>query len=87
MFVRTTLSIEPEILKAAKRVALEKSTTLSALFKKALLVCVSDPDAIEETYEILMDRKSMKNILEAADAVKEKRAGYFVDWDKVRGKL
>ena len=84
MTIKTTLTIDQEIYKAAKRVAVERETTLSSILRKALLVYVSDPEGVEETTEILRDPKALAALLEGQAARKEKKAGYYVSWEKIR---
>jgi len=82
--IKTTLTIDKEIYKAAKRVAVEREMSLSSILRKALLVYVSDPEGVEETTDVLMDPKALEAILQGQTARKEKRAGYYVTWEKVR---
>ena len=84
MTVKTTLNIDGEIYKAAKRVAVEHDTTVSAMVRKALLIYVSDPDGVEETVSVLMDKKAMEAIRAGEEARKQNKKDYYVDWDKVR---
>ena len=84
MTIKTTLTIDREVYKAAKRVAVERETTLSSILRKALLVYVSDPEGIEETTEILTDPKALAALLEGQAARKSKKAGYYIAWEKVR---
>lgn len=84
MTIKTTLTIDKEIYKAAKRVAVEHDTTVSAMMRKGLLVYVSDPEAVEETVSILMDKKAMEAIHAGEEARKHHRKDFYVDWDKVR---
>ena len=84
MTIKTTLTMDKEIYKAAKRVAVEKETTVSEMVRKGLLLYVSDPEGVEETVSVLMDRRAMEAIEEAEEARKKGRKGYYVDWDKVR---
>ena len=84
MAVKTTLVIDREIYKAAKRVAVEYDTTLSAMVRKGLLVYVSDPEAVEDTIALLRDARAMKAIKAGEEARRSGRKGYYVDWDKIR---
>jgi len=84
MIIKTTLTIDRAIYKAAKRVAVEHDTTVSAMVRKGLLIYVSDPEAVEETASLLMDRKAMAAIQAGEEARKHSRKGYYVDWDQVR---
>ena len=84
MIIKTTLTIDREIYKAAKRVAVERDTSVSSIVRKALLVYVSDPEGVEETTAILTDPKALEAILEGQAARKEKKAGYYVNWEKIR---
>ena len=81
---KTTLIIDREVYKAAKRVAVEHDTTVSAMVRKGLLLYVSDPEGVEETVSILRDKRAMKAIRAGEEARKRGRKGYYVDWDKVR---
>jgi len=63
MTVKTTLTIDGAIYKAAKKVAIDHDTTVSAMVRKALLVYVSDPEGVEETVDVLMDKRAMGAIL------------------------
>ena len=85
MGVKTTFVLDPALLKAAKRVALDRDSTLSATLAKGLLVYVSDPDGTEETAGILTDKKAMTALLEGIEARARERKGYYTDWSKVRG--
>jgi len=82
--MKTTLIVDNEVYKAAKRVAVEQDTTLSSMLTKGLLLYVSDPEGVEESAEILTDRKAMLALLEGIEARTRKRKGYYVDWSKVR---
>ena len=82
--MKTTLVVDNEIYKAAKRVAVERDTTVSSMLTKGLLVYVSDPDGVEETTEVLRDRKAMAALVEGIEARARKRKGYYLDWNKVR---
>ena len=81
---KTTLIIDREIYKAAKRVAVEHDTTVSAMVRKGLLLYVSDPEGVEETVSILRDKRAMEAIRAGEEARKRGRKGHYVDWDKVR---
>ena len=82
--MKTTLVVDPAIYKAAKRVAVEYDTTVSAMVRKGLLIYCSDPEGVEETVGILMDKQAMKAIEEGEEARKRGRKGYYVEWDKIR---
>jgi len=82
--MKTTLIVDNEVYKAAKRVSVERDTTLSAMLTKGLLLYVSDPEGVEETTEILTDRRAMAALLEGIEARARKRKGYYLDWSKVR---
>ena len=84
MPVKTTLTIDPAIYKAAKRVAVEHETTVSAMVRKGLLIYCSDPEGVEETVGVLMDQAAMKAIRAGEEARKQGRKGYYVEWDKIR---
>ncbi len=84
MTIKTTLNIDREVYKAAKRVAVDHDTTVSAMVRKGLLVYVSDPEAVEETVSILRDRKAMEAIRAGEEARRRGRKDFYVDWDKVR---
>ena len=84
MTIKTTLTMDKEIYKAAKRVAVEKETTVSEMVRKGLLLYVSDPEGVEETVSVLRDRRAMEAIEAAEEARRKRRKGYYIDWDKVR---
>lgn len=84
MDVKTTISFDKEIYKAAKQIAVEKETTVSAMMQKALLLIVSDPEGLDDSVALLKDKDAMKAIQEGEEARKEHRKGYYIDWDKVR---
>jgi hypothetical protein len=84
MPVKTTLTIDPAIYKAAKRVAVEHDTTVSAMVRKGLLIYCSDPEGVEDTVGLLMDRQAMKAIRAGEAARAKGRKGYYVEWDKIR---
>lgn len=84
MTVKTTLNIDREVYKAAKRVAVEFDTTVSALVRKGLLLYVSDPEGVEETVSILRDRNAMEAIRAGEEARRRGRKDHYVDWAKVR---
>jgi len=84
MPIKTTLTIDRAIYKAAKRVAVEHDTTVSAMVRKGLLVYCSDPEGVEETIGLLMDRKAMKAIQAGEAARRQGRTDSYVDWDEVR---
>ncbi len=82
--MKTTLTIDRAIYKAAKRVAVEHDTTVSAMVRKGLLIYVSDPEAGEDTVSLLMDKRAMKAIRAGEAARRRGRAGHYVDWDQIR---
>ena len=82
---KTTLTIDPAIYKAAKRVAVEQETTISAMVRKGLLIYVSDPEGVEETVAILTDKDAMAAIQAGEEARRKRRKDYYVDWDEIRG--
>ena len=84
MTVKTTLTIDRAIYKAAKRVAVEHETTVSAMVRKGLLLYVSDPEGIEESVSVLMDRKAMEAIKAGEEARSKGKRDYYVDWDQIR---
>ncbi len=84
MLVKTTLTIDPAIYKAARRVAVEYDTTVSAMVRKGLLIYCSDPEGVEDTIGVLMDKQAMAAIQAGEDARKHHRKGYYVDWDQIR---
>jgi hypothetical protein len=84
MTVKTTFNIDDEVYKAAKRVAIEHDTTVSAMLRKALLIYVSDPEGVEETVSVLMDKKAMEAIRSGEEARKKNAKDYYINWDKVR---
>ena len=84
MPVKTTLVVDPAIYKAAKRVAVEYDTTISAMVRKGLLIYCSDPEGVEETVGLLMDKQATKAIEEGEEARRRGRKGYYVEWDKIR---
>ena len=84
MTIKTTLTIDQEIYKAAKRVAVEHDTTVSAMVRKGLLIYVSDPEAVEETVSLLMDKRAMEAIRAGEEARKRGRKDFYIDWDRVR---
>lgn len=84
MTIKTTLNIDGAIYKAAKRVAVEHDTTVSAMVRKGLLIYVSDPEAVEETVSILMDKRAMEAIHAGEEARRKGKKGHYVDWDKIR---
>lgn len=84
MAVKTTLNIDGAIYKAAKRVAVEHDTTVSAMVRKGLLIYCSDPEGVEETVGVLMDRQAMKAIEAGERARRQGRKDYYVEWDKIR---
>ena len=84
MHVKTTLTIDGAIYKAAKRVAVEHDTTVSAMVRKGLLIYCSDPEGVEDTIGVLMDARAMKAIEAGQRARKQGRKDYYVDWDQIR---
>lgn len=84
MTVKTTLTVDREIYKAAKRVAVENDTTVSSLLRKALLVYISDPESVEETVSLLMDKRAIVAIRRGEEARKKSLRDYYIDWDKIR---
>lgn len=84
MTIRTTLTIDQAIYKAAKRVAVEHDTTVSAMMRKGLLTYISDPEGVEETVSILRDKRAMEAIIAAEEARKHGKKDFYVEWDKVR---
>ncbi len=84
MTVKTTLTMEREIYKAAKRVAVERDTTVSAMVRKGLLIYVSDPEGTDETVALLTDKRAMEAIRAGEAARKHGRKDYYIDWDKIR---
>jgi len=84
MTVKTTLTIDRAVYKAAKRVAVEQDTTVSSLLRKALLIYVSDPEGVEETVAILRDKNAMKAIEAGQRARLQRRKDYYLDWDEIR---
>ena len=84
MHRKTTLTIDAEIYKAAKRVAVEYDTTVSALVRKGLLIYVSDPEGVEETVGLLMDKEAMEAIRAGEAARRSGRKDFYVDWDQIR---
>ena len=84
MTIKTTLTIDPAIYKAAKRVAVECDTTVSAMVRKGLLIYVTDPEGADETVAVLTDRSAMRAI-RAGERARRKRLGrYYVEWEKIR---
>ena len=84
MTIKTTLNIDAEIYKAAKRVAVDHDTTVSAMIRKGLLVYISDPEGIEETVSLLTDPNAMEALRAGEEARKKNRKDYYIDWEKVR---
>ena len=84
MIVKTTLTIDREVYKAAKRVAVDRDTTVSALVRKGLLVYVSDPEGVEDTVALLRDKRAMEAIRAGEETRRLGRKGSYVDWDKIR---
>lgn len=84
MPVKTTLTIDPAIYKAAKRVAVEYDTTVSAMVRKGLLIYVSDPEGVEDTIALLTDKEAMKALEAGEEARRRGRKDYYIDWDQIR---
>ena len=84
MPMKTTLTMDREIYKAAKRIALEQETTVSAMLRKGLLIYVSDPEGTDETVALLTDKHAMKAIRAGEEARKRGRKDYYIEWDKIR---
>ena len=84
MPIKTTLTIDGAIYKAAKRVAVEHDTTVSAMVRKGLLIYCSDPEGVEDTVGLLMDTRAMEAIEAGERARKSRRKDYYVDWDRIR---
>ena len=84
MTVKTTLTIDRAIYKAAKRVAVEYDTTVSAMVRKGLLIYCSDPQGVEDTVGVLMDKRAMEAIEAGEEARKRGRKDYYIDWDDIR---
>ncbi len=85
MTVKTTLTIDPAIYKAAKRVAVEYDTTVSAMMRKGLLIYVSDPEGVEETLAVLKDPKAMGAIRAGEAARKQSQRDFYLNWDQISG--
>jgi hypothetical protein len=81
---KTTLTIDREVYKAVKRVAVELETTVSSMVRKALLLYVSDPEAVEDTVSVLTDKRAMRAIRAGEQARRRSRGDRYVDWKKVR---
>ena len=84
MVVKTTLTIDRAIYKAAKRVAVEQETTVSAMVRKGLLIYCSDPEGVEETIGLLMDQRAMEAIRAGEEARRRGRKNYYIDWNDIR---
>jgi len=84
MPVKTTLTIDPAIYKAAKRVAVEYDTSVSAMVRKGLLIYCSDPQGVEDTIGLLMDKRAMAAIRAGQEARKRRRKDYYIEWDQIR---
>lgn len=84
MPVKTTLTIDRAIYKAAKRIAVERETTVSAMVRKGLLIYCSDPEGVEETVGVLMDAQAMEAIRAGEEARRKGRKDYYLDWDQIR---
>ena len=84
MLVKTTLTIDRAIYKAAKRVAVEHDTTVSAMVRKGLLIYCSDPEGVEDTVGLLMDKHAMEAIRAGEEARTRGRKDHYIDWDEIR---
>ena len=84
MIVKTTLTIDQAIYKAAKRVAVEHDTNVSSMMRKGLLIYISDPEGVEETVSVLGDKMAMAAIRAGEQARREGRTDYYVPWDDIR---
>ncbi|MDP3703966.1 MAG: hypothetical protein Q8R78_06220 [Candidatus Omnitrophota bacterium] len=84
MPVKTTLTIDGAIYKAAKRVAVEYDTSVSAMVRKGLLIYCSDPEAVEDTVGLLMDKRAMQAIRAGEEARRRRRKNYYIEWDQIR---
>ena len=84
MTIKTTLTIDRAIYKAAKRVAIDHDTTVSAMVRKGLLVYVSDPEGVEETLSVLLDKHAMAAIRAGETARQCGRKDYYLDWNEIR---
>ena len=82
--IKTTLTIDRAIYKAARRVAVEFDTTVSAMLRKALLVYVSDPEGMEETVAVLQDKHAMAAIRAGEEARRHGRKDFYIDWNEIR---
>lgn len=79
-----TKTIDQAIYKAAKRVAVEHDTTVSAMMRKGLLTYISNPEGVEETVSLLMDEHAIEAIQAGEEARKQGKKGFYVDWNKIR---
>ncbi len=84
MDVKTTLIMNRDVYKAAKRVAVERDTTVSAMVRKGLLIYISDPEGTDETLAVLTDKKAMQAIRAGEAARHHGSKDYYLNWDKVR---
>lgn len=84
MTVKTTLTIDRAIYKAAKRVAIDHDTTVSAMVRKGLLIYVSDPEGVEDTIALLRDKGAMRAIQAGEEARRRGRKDYYLDWNEIR---
>lgn len=84
MPIKTTLTIDPAVYKAAKRVAVEYDTTVSSMVRKGLLIYCSDPEGVEDTVGLLMDQQAMTAITAGERARRTHRKDYYVEWEKIR---
>ena len=84
MTVKTTLTIDRAVYKAAKRVAVEHDTSVSAMVRKGLLIYVSDPEGVEDTVALLMDPRAMEALAAGEAARTRGRKRYYIDWDEIR---
>lgn len=84
MTIKTTLTIDRAIYKAAKRVAIDHDTTVSAMVRKGLLMYVTDPEGVEETLSVLMDKQAMAAIRTGEAARRRGQKNYYLDWNEIR---
>jgi hypothetical protein len=76
--------MDPVIYKAVKKIAIDYDTTVSSMVRKALLLYISDPEGIEETVDLLMDKKVIEAIRKGEEAREQGRDDYYLDWNKIR---
>ncbi len=84
MNVKTTLTIDPVVYKAVKKIAIDHDTTVSSMVRKALLLYISDPEGVEETVGLLIDKKVMEAIRKGEEVREQGRDNYYLDWNKIR---